>query len=125
MRRGDGETAAFAFVGDAGDSSNFFNDAGEHAISLISPQRHRDTEKVIKQNHARNKKSWISLCLCVSVVQNAPQSEYGSFKYPSTAKSSPKRCRRIDLTWTASPILLKPAPATKGMESAPPRILGA
>src|SRR5580658_291540 len=35
MRGGDGKTAVPVFVGDPGDASHFFNDAGEHGISVI------------------------------------------------------------------------------------------
>src|SRR5271170_5215182 len=113
MRCGDGKTAVLVFVSDPGDASHFFNDAGEHGISFVSPQRHREVQLV--QKHS----AFLFLCLCASVVKRF-QSAYGSFKYPSTAKSSPKRCRRIDFTRGALLMVANPGPPAKGTAVVPP-----
>src|SRR5580700_9849720 len=80
-------------------------------------QSHREGRKAKPRQKYQDFNFSVSLCLC---GDSALQLVYGSFKYPSTAKSSPKRCRRTDFTQAASPMLANPAPPASGIDPVPP-----
>src|SRR6266567_3624033 len=93
---GHRNTPVFPALLNASDPSNLFHNASKHEDlqnepTIINPQGELTMELIFP--------GW-DFIPCATVVRSC-YSPYGSRKYPSTAKSSPKRCRCRFLTCAA------------------------
>src|SRR5579862_9744389 len=91
---------------DASDASHFFHNAGKHEC-LPNEQDiliHRGVTETPRKQFGRKNKNRCCFFSLIPCLPDEYYSPYGSRRYPSTAKSSPKRCKRKCFTCAAWPM---------------------